>query len=228
MPEIIAVIPARAGSKRIPGKNYKNFCGKPIITYPISVLEETKIISRIIVSTDSPEIVQLLASSSTTEIFERSNHFAGDEISTLDAIKEYINASQLKEDDLLLCTYPCTPMLNNELVEKLIDTYDPDIANFAILGVRVDSRMARLLKKDGDGVASMILADFVNVKSQELQTLYLDAGQMYLGTVKNWISATGILNSKVQILEVDPTNFVDIDSEEDWEMAEKAFMERDF
>ena len=87
--------------------------------------------------------------------------------------------------------------------------------------------MARLLKKDGDGVASMILADFVNVKSQVLPTLYQDAGQMYLGTVKNWISATGILNSKVQILEVDPTNFVDIDSEEDWEMAEKVFMERD-
>lgn len=227
MPEIIAVIPARAGSKRIPGKNYKNFCGKPIIAYPISALEETKIISRIIVSTDSPEIIRLLANSSTTEVFERSNHFAGDEISTLDAIKEYIQASQLKEDDLLLCTYPCTPMLNNALIEKLIETYDADIANFAILGIRVDSRMARLLKNDGNGSASMLLADFASVKSQELPTLYQDAGQMYLGTVKNWISASGILNSKVQILEVDPTNFVDIDSDEDWEMAEKAFMERE-
>jgi len=227
MREVIAVIPARAGSKRIPGKNYRNFCGKPIITYPISVLEQTKIISRIIVSTDSPEIVQLLANSPTTEIFERSNGFSGDEASTLDAIKEYIQASELKEDDLLLCTYPCTPMLNNSLVEKLIETYDTDIADFAILGVRVDSRMARLLKTDGDGVASMLLADYGSVKSQELPTLYQDAGQMYLGTVKNWISATGILNSKVQILEVDPANFVDIDSEEDWEMAEKAFMERE-
>lgn len=226
MPDIIAVIPARAGSKRIPGKNHKNFCGRPIITYPIRILEETEIISRIIVSTDSPEIIQLLENGSTVEVFERSNHFAGDEISTLDAIKEYIQASQLKEDDLLLCTYPCTPMLNKALVEELIETYDADIANFAILGVRVDSRIARLLKRDGDGVASMILADFVNVKSQELPTLYQDAGQMYLGTVKNWISATGILNSKVQILEVDPTNFVDIDSEEDWEKAENAFMER--
>lgn len=227
MPEIIAVIPARAGSKRIPGKNHKNFCGRPIITYPIRILEETEIISRIIVSTDSPEIIQLLENSSTVEIFERSNDFSGDEASTLDAIKECIQASELEEDDLLLCVYPCTPMLNNELLEELIKTYDVDVANFAILGVRVDSRMARLLKNDGDGSASMLLADFANVKSQELPTLYQDAGQMYLGTVKNWISASGILNSKVQILEVDPTNYVDIDSDEDWEMAEKAFMERE-
>ena len=75
MPDIIAVIPARAGSKRVPGKNHRKFCGKPIITYPISVLEETKIISRIIVSTDSPEIIQLLENSSTVEVFERSNRF---------------------------------------------------------------------------------------------------------------------------------------------------------
>lgn len=225
-PNIIALIPARAGSKRIPGKNHKNFCGKPIITYPIRALEEAKIISRIIVSTDSPEIIQLLARSSTTEIFERSNEFSGDETPTLDAVIEYINTSQLNEDDLLLCIYPCTPMVNKKLIEKLIQTYNADIANFAIIGVKVDSRMARLLKKDGDGVASMLLTNFADVKSQDLPTLYHDAGQMYLGTVKNWISATGILDSKVQILEVDPAIYVDIDSEEDWEIAERVYMER--
>lgn len=226
MHEVIAFIPARAGSKRIPGKNHKNFCGKPIITYPIRALEESRNISHIIVSTDSPEVTKLVANSSKVEIFERSTSYSGDNASTLDAVKEYIQQEKLKDDDLFLCVYPCTPMLNQKLVDSLIESYNPRIANFAILGIRVDSRNARLLKLDDHGIASMLLPDNAKVNSQELSTLYLDAGQMYLGAVKNWISAIDILNSRLQILEVDPKYFVDIDSAADWELAEQAFNEK--
>jgi N-acylneuraminate cytidylyltransferase len=80
---------------------------------------------------------------------------------------------------------------------------------------------------DNEGIASMLLPNNAKIKSQELPNLFRDAGQMYIGTVENWLTAKEILNSKVQVLEVDPQQFVDIDSVNDWELAEMAFMEKE-
>jgi len=224
--KVIAVIPARSGSKRIPGKNYKKFCGRPIISYPLAALSQSESVSRIVVSTDSPDIRDIVAKNSASELFARSAEFSSDDATTMDAIKEFIRARKLEGAVKVLCVYPCTPMITSEIIEELIETYNPNVANFAILGFRVDSRLARLLKMEEDGTASILYRNKSKINSQNLPPLFQDAGQMYLGTVDDWLNCSDVLTSRIQILEIDSNEFVDIDSADDWELAEKFFLKK--
>jgi len=226
MGQVLAFIPARAGSRRIPNKNFKEFCGHPIITFPLRALNECKDISQVIVSSDSPEVSKILLDYPNVNLFERSKNFSGDNASTIDAVREYLNTKKFKKDDLLLCIYPCTPMLTAELITKLIDLYRPQSSTFALTGLRVDQRMARLLAMDNEGVSTLLLPELARVKTQVLPVLYQDAGQMYIGTVENWLQANEILSSRVQVLEVDAKEFIDIDSLKDWELAEKVYLDK--
>jgi N-acylneuraminate cytidylyltransferase len=227
MSQVLAFIPARAGSKRIPNKNFKEFCGHPMITFPLRALNECGEVSRVIVSSDSPEASKILLEYPDVELFERSQDFSGDNISTIDAVREYLNTQEFREDDLLLCIYPCTPMLTSELITKIIDLYRPQVSTFALTGLSVDQRMARLLAMNNEGVSTLLLPEMVRAKTQELPILYQDAGQMYIGTVENWLQANEILSSRVQVLEVNPKEFIDIDSLKDWELAEKIYLDRE-
>ncbi len=198
-----------------------------MITFPLRALNECNHISRVIVSSDSPEASKILLEYPNVDLFERSKDFSGDNASTIDAVREYLNTEKFKEDDLLLCIYPCTPMLTAELISKLIDLYRPQSSTFALTGLRVDQRMARLLAMDNEGVSTLLLPELARAKTQELPVMYQDAGQMYIGTVENWLQAKEILSSRVQVLEVDAKEFIDIDSVKDWELAEKIYLDRE-
>jgi CMP-N-acetylneuraminic acid synthetase len=226
MRQVLAFIPARAGSRRIPNKNFKEFCGYPIITFPLRALNECNDISQVIVSSDSPEVAKILLDYPNVDLFERSKDFSGDNASTIDAVREYLYTEKFKEDDLLLCIYPCTPMLTAKLITKLIELYRPQSSTFALTGLRVDQRMGRLLAMDNEGISTLLLPKLSRAKTQELPVLFQDAGQMYIGTVENWLKANEILSSRVQVLEVDASEFIDIDSLEDWELAEKVYLDK--
>jgi N-acylneuraminate cytidylyltransferase len=118
-------------------------------------------------------------------------------------------------------------MLTSELITKIIDLYQPQVSTFALTGLSVDQRMARLLAMNNEGVSTLLLPEMVRAKTQELPILYQDAGQMYIGTVENWLQANEILCSRVQVLEVNPKEFIDIDSLKDWELAEKIYLDRE-
>jgi N-acylneuraminate cytidylyltransferase len=190
-------------------------------------LNECGDISRVIVSSDSPEASKILLEYPDVELFERSKDFSGDNTSTIDAVREYLNTQKFKGDDLLLCIYPCTPMLTSKLITKIINLYRPQVSTFALTGLRVDQRLARLLAMNNEGVSTLLLPELVRAKTQELPILYQDAGQMYIGTVENWLQANEILSSRVQVLEVDAKEFIDIDSLKDWELAEKIYLDRE-
>ena len=110
----IALIPARGGSKRIPRKNIKNFCGKPIIAYSIEAASASKCFDRIIVSTDDEEIASIAIQYGAEVPFIRPLELADDFVSTTDVIQHAIKILALPSDSWLCCLYGTAPFVQPE------------------------------------------------------------------------------------------------------------------
>jgi pseudaminic acid cytidylyltransferase len=104
----VAIIPARSGSRRIPGKNIKEFHGKPIISYSINAAIDSKIFDRVIVSTDSEEIAKV-ARQYGAEVIMRSEEMSRDEVGTQEVMAHVLKDI---ECDFAACVYPCVPMID--------------------------------------------------------------------------------------------------------------------
>jgi len=116
---IIAIIPARKNSQRIPGKNKKEFHGRPIIAYSIRAAQASELFNRIIVSTDDPEIAEI-AEAYGAEVHERSPEMAVDEVGTQAVAREVLVAADI-DSGIAGVLYPCAPMLSEF---DLIDAYN--------------------------------------------------------------------------------------------------------
>ena len=109
MNNIIAIITARGGSKRIPGKNIKDFLGKPMLSYAIEAYKEANLFTEIMVSTDSAEIAEIAIRSGAHVPFMRSQKTADDFAGTYDVVEEVIvnYKNRGREFDYVCCVYPC-------------------------------------------------------------------------------------------------------------------------
>lgn len=121
--KILCVIPARSGSKGIPGKNIKPLCGKPLISYSIEQALETKLVDRIIVSTDDEKIAEIATGLGAEAPFTRPEHLATDEASTLDVLLHTIEWCHENENlrfDIILLLHANAPLRNIEDIKKCI------------------------------------------------------------------------------------------------------------
>lgn len=116
----IAVITARGGSKRIPRKNIKEFCGKPIITYSIKAALSAGIFDEVMVSTDDVEIAEIAKKAGAKVPFFRSADTANDYANTTDVMSEVLNAykEQGREFDVACCIYPTAPFVTSDKLKK--------------------------------------------------------------------------------------------------------------
>ena len=224
----IAIIPARGGSKRIPRKNIKPFAGKPAIARAIDCAEASNLFSRIIVSTDDLEIARIARDSGAEVPFIRSSKLSDDHTTTIDVIADALfNLNEASStSDLVCCVYPVTPLLNSSRLKEAKELLIGGDWDFVFGAIQFESPIERAFTKNATGEVLFRDHNFIETRTQDLPSSYHDSGQFYFGRSSAWISRSTVLGAKSTFIQLDKHEVIDIDTEEDWALAEYIFESR--
>lgn len=222
---IVAVIPARGGSKRIPHKNIKLFCGRPMIAYSIEAAKDAAIFDRIIVSTDSKEIASIAKEFSAEVPFMRPVQLADDYTGTdaviLHALKWLMEDGE--KIDHVCCIYATAPFVKAEYIIKGYDLLCDKNATSCFSVTTYSSPIFRSLKINSQNRLEMFWPEYGETRSQDLTEAYHDAGQFYWADVKKYLKEKQFY-SRDSVPVILPRYLVqDIDTPEDWDTAEKMY-----
>ena len=220
----IAIIPARGGSKRIPGKNIREFCGKPMIAWSIRAALESKCFDRVIVSTDSNKIANIARNHGAEVPFQRPVELSDDHTGTTPVMRHAIEWLEEKGEnaDLACCIYATAPFISSTSIREGYKIIKDTESEFAFSVARFHYPIDRALRLN-HGRVEMINPSKFNTRSQDLEERFHDAGQFYWGTHKAWLQEKEILNSDSIPILLAPHLVQDIDTLEDWERAEWMF-----
>lgn len=220
----IAIITARGGSKRIPKKNIKNFMGKPIIAYAIEAALNSKIFDEVMVSTDCPEIAEISRQYGAKVPFLRSEKTSNDFATTYDALEEVITEYKKsgKEFETLCCIYPCVPFLNHESLEEAFRNMIENEADAIVPVCKYPVPIEWALKFEGKFISANDKSA-LNMRSQDLVPKYFDAGMFYFCKVEKMLETKSLINEKTLGYVLDESQCQDIDTPEDWKIAEVKY-----
>lgn len=220
----VAIIPARGGSKRIPGKNIRPFCGVPIIEHSIKAALKSGCFQEVMVSTDDNAIAEIARSAGACVPFMRSAKTSGDHSTTVDVIEEVLSEYRRsgKVFSVFACIYPTAPFVTairlKQAFELLLSTGVDSV--FPI--VRFSYPIGRSLKIE-DGRVKMNWPENYSARSQDLPPAFHDAGQFYFMNSGSFESQKKLFAANSMGIEVPETEAQDIDSEVDWKLAELKF-----
>ncbi len=223
----IAIITARGGSKRIPRKNIRDFCGNPIISYAIDAAINSNIFAEVMVSTDDNEIAKIALENGAQVPFYRSSRNSDDYSTTADVLIEVLSEYEKKglKFDYLCCIYPTAPFVTSEKLKLALKKMINEKAEAIIPVVKFSypPQRAFIIKDD-----KLIYKYPENVfkRSQDLESLYHDAGQFYFIKVETFMKNKTLVCKNTIPLIVDELSVQDIDTEEDWKMAELKYKMR--
>jgi len=220
----LAIIPARGGSKRIPGKNIKFFLGKPIIAYSIEAALKTGLFDEIMVSTEDKNIANIAKTYGASIPFYRSPDNADDYATLSDVLIEVVNNyNKLGLNfDNICCILPTAPLISvNQIREAYKKLYSEQVDSICAI-VKFSYPIFRSLEFSGQRL-KMIWPEYLRTRSQDLKTIYHDAGSFY------WIKSSALLKEKTLYCkegsgyELTELQVQDIDSEIDWQLAELKY-----
>ena len=221
----IAVITARGGSKRIPKKNIKNFCGEPIIAYAIRAAQKSEIFDEVMVSTDNEEIAEIARRYGAQVPFMRSTQNADDYATTEDVIMEVVGAYRNigKKYDYVCCLYPTSPFITDDVLKRAMRIMEQKQPAIVIPVVQFSYPPQRCLIIDDNGYARFKYPQYVQTRSQDLEKEYHDAGQFYVFIVENLVEKKGIIADDFIPIVLPEICVQDIDTLDDWKMAELKY-----
>ena len=220
----VAIIPARGGSKRIPGKNFKSFCGKPMIAWAIGYALESKIFDKVIVSTDDERIAEVARAAGAETPFVRPAELADDLTPTVPVIAHAVEACQAMGWDIeyACCIYPCVPFLQiSDLVDAFALMQEID-APFAYPVTDYAHPIQRAMRRLSTGHMQLLQPEHELTRTQDLEKTYHDTGQFYWGKVNAWKAHMKMHTAGVGML-VPNWRVVDIDNADDWMRAELLY-----
>ncbi|OGI11754.1 MAG: pseudaminic acid cytidylyltransferase [Candidatus Margulisbacteria bacterium GWF2_35_9] len=220
MGKTLAIITARGGSKRIPGKNIKNFLGQPIINYSISAALNSGCFDEVMVSTDDTRIAVIAKKAGATIPFMRSENTSGDFATTADVILEVLDEYRKigLTYEYCCCIYPTAIFLT---AEKLITAFDKLLitnAESVIPVVRYSFPIQRSFKIE-NGFVRMNWPEHMNTRSQDLPPAYHDCGQFYFLRTDAFLKTKRLFTDFTIPYEMPESEVQDIDNEEDWNIA---------
>lgn len=221
----IAVIPARGGSKRIPQKNIRSFCGKPIIAYSIEAALQSKCFDRVIVSTDDREIAEVAQSYGAEIPFMRPFELADDHTGTLPVIIHTIEwyKKQGEDSEWTCCIYATAPFLTACELQRGWQVLQDSGAEYAFSVTTFPFPIQRAVKITTMGRLEMFQPEQFNARSQDLEKAYHDAGQFYWGKSSAFLLKTPLFSESAAPVLLPRHRVQDIDTLEDWERAELMF-----
>ena len=220
----IAITTARGGSKRIPRKNIKEFCGKPILAYSIEAAKNAGIFDTVMVSTDDEEIAAIAKEYGAEVPFYRSEKTANDYAATKDVLMEVLEEYEKRGEhfDSLCCIYPTAPFLTADKLQKAAALLEEKQADSVVPVVRFGFPPQRGVVME-DGYLKFKWPEYELARSQDLEPFYHDAGQFYFMRSESFHAQEKLVMAKTVPLELDEMEVQDIDNEVDWKMAEVKF-----
>ena len=221
----IAVMPARGGSKRIPKKNIRDFCGKPMIAWPLEILKKSNIIDDIIVSTDSDEIISVCEDLDIKVPFIRPESLSDDFTGTAEVVKHATEwyVKNINEVDIVLTVYPTAVFLSNDDIETAYKILQENSCQIVFTGTEYPYPIQRAVYLEKNNKVSMFEPQYNLARSQDLKKSYHDAGQFYLAKKHAVINQISALSDSSSMLILPRERVVDIDTLEDFAIAEKLF-----
>jgi pseudaminic acid cytidylyltransferase len=221
----IAVIPARGGSKRIPRKNIRMFCGKPIIAYSISAAQQTGLFDQVVVSTDDEEIASVAREFGATTPFIRPKEIADDFTGTNAVVKHAVAWFNAQSNDVThaCCLYATAPLVQANFITQGYEALSRSDAAFAFSVTSYAFPIQRAVRITPDGRVDAIYPEHRMTRSQDLEHAYHDAGQFYWGTARAFLEDMPVF-APHSIGVILPRHLVqDIDTLEDWDQAELMY-----
>ena len=220
----LAIITARGGSKRIPRKNIKEFCGKPILAYSIEAALKSGVFDAVMVSTDDQEIAQVAKEYGAEVPFMRSADNANDFATTKDVVREVIEAYQKngQEFDQLCCIYPTAPFVTPKGLKEAMELLNTPGTQGAMPVVRFSFPPQRSLIIE-EGSLRPKWPENTLKRSQDLEPMYHDAGQFYCLDIKSFLEQDTMVPAVTAPIVLSDLEVQDIDNEEDWKLAELKY-----
>lgn len=223
LPSAVAIIPARGGSQRIPQKNIRPFCGRPIISYSISTALDSQLFNRVIVSTDCERIAQVARQYGAEVPFMRPAELA-DAITGTDPVVlhalDYLREQLAESPELVCCIYPTAPLLPVATLKQGLACLLAQQADSAFSVARFSYPPLRGLRLDEHGRIRMLWEQYFQTRSQDLEPIYHDAGQFYWARTERYLVNRRFFSQNAVPVILPPQQVQDIDTLEDWAMAE--------
>ena len=220
----ICIIPARGGSKRIPGKNIKHFKGQPIIAYPIQAAIQSKCFSKVIVSTDSKAIASIASEFGAEIPSIRSAKNSNDNSTLHDVAKECIQTLTLhKTSTYVTIILPTAVFVTSDMLKKFLNSYQNLVYDSFITVVEYEVSPNKALTIDSQGFLSKRYSHKLRQRSQDMEKIYHDAGQVYGFRANEVVHRASLIGKKCKPFVVSKYRSQDIDDIYDWEMAELKY-----
>ena len=230
-PKVLALIPARGGSRRLPGKNLLKLCGEPITVWSIKAAQQSKYVDRIVVSPDSDEIAEVARAAGADVPFMRPNYLASDTASSLDVVKHALNELNQKGQcyEYIVLLQPTSPLRTSKHIDEsfeLLQSKDAD----AIVGVTELDHPIELTNRLPDDLSMKgFFTTDSHLRSQNFPKRYRVNGAIYLVRVESLIKENTIfLSDRIYAYKMDREVSVDIDTPYDLRLADALFNRDDF
>jgi pseudaminic acid cytidylyltransferase len=221
---IVAVIPARGGSKRIPRKNIRPFAGKPIIAYSIAAAQECALFDRILVSTEDAEIASVARDYGADVPFVRPPELSDDRTGTgrvtAHALGWLADCGQAAE--IACCIYATAPFIRPNDLRRGYDALVGSSKSFAFSVTLFDSAVQRAIRITDGGVAPFF-PQWVDHNTQDLEAAYRDAGQFYWGRAEAFRAGLPVFADHSIPIVLPRHRVLDIDTPEHWHQAELMY-----
>jgi len=224
----VAIIPARGGSKRIPRKNIRSFCGKPMIAWSIEAAIASGLFEQVVVSTDDPEIADVARRHLATVPFMRppelSDDFTGTDAVVCHAI-EWLKARGTMPE-YVCCLYATAPFVTPETLRLGWTRLRESGRAFAFSVATYPFPIQRALRLLPDGGVEPMDPSSIPKRSQDLEVAVHDAGQFYWGSSSAYLKGLPVFGPESAAVILPRWVVQDIDTEEDWIRAETLFSSR--
>lgn len=224
MSKSVAIITARGGSKRIPKKNIREFCGKPILCYSIEAALESGVFDEVMVSTDSEEIAEIARKAGATVPFLRCEATSNDYATTSDVLSEVLEEYQKRGLDFTYacCIYPTAPFVTAFKLQEGMEKLKEEDVDSVMPVVQYSFPPQRGVEIE-NGYIQVKWPEFYNMRSQDLSPIYHDVGQFYCFKVEQFMETKHVVGQRCMPIVVSDLEVQDIDNEEDWKIAEMKY-----
>lgn len=218
----LAVIPARGGSKRLPGKNIRDFAGKPMLAWSVEAALESGLFDTVMVSTDSEEIAAVARAAGASVPFLRSAKTADDHAIIIDVMAEVVERYEADgcRFDRLCCILATAPLLRAATLKHGADLMDGGEFDTVFPVVAFGYPIQRALRRDEAGRTAMRQPEHYASRSQDLEPAYHDAAQFYWMTREVCVTRQSIFAGRAGSFVIDAMEAQDIDTLTDWRLAE--------
>ncbi|WP_303290743.1 pseudaminic acid cytidylyltransferase [Marinobacter sp. SS5-14b] len=221
----VAIIPARGGSKRIPRKNIKEFCGKPMIAWSIEAARSSGCFDKVVVSTDDTKIADVASEWGASVPFVRPSELSDDFTGTLPVMRHAVEWLGQNETpvDYACCLYATAPFVSPDDLRRGWELICQAECNYAFAVTSFGFPIQRAIRITENGRVAMFSPEYFNTRSQDLEEAWHDAGQFYWGTAQAWREEKMVFAEYSVPVKLPRHRVQDIDTPEDWIRAEWMF-----